>query len=56
MKDIDQFDSPFVALTIELGGTLWTGDKKLKKGLGQAGFQEVIETQNLVKLREELDK
>ena len=32
-RDIDETDTPHVALTIELGGLLWTGDKKLKQGL-----------------------
>ena len=32
-KDIDEFDTPFVALAMELKSPLWTGDKKLIKGL-----------------------
>jgi predicted nucleic acid-binding protein len=39
-KDIDVKDTPFVALTIELGILLWTGDKKLKDGLRSKGFQD----------------
>lgn len=30
---IDKKDTPFVALTLELKGLLWTGDKKLINGL-----------------------
>lgn len=30
---IDEFDAPFVALSLALGAALWTGDKKLLKGL-----------------------
>lgn len=37
-KNIDEKDTPFVALTIELAGLLWTGDKKLKNGLLQHKF------------------
>jgi len=36
--DIDEKDIPFVALTIELDGLLWTYDKKLKQGLENKGF------------------
>ncbi|MBP7552934.1 MAG: DNA-binding protein [Spirochaetes bacterium] len=37
-KDVDPKDIPFVALTIELEGKLWTGDIKLKNGLNKLGF------------------
>ncbi len=43
--DIDEKDIPFVALTIELDGMLWTGDKKLKKGLIKKGFNSFFEVQ-----------
>ena len=36
--DIDIKDTPFVALSIYLAIPLWTGDKKLKDGLIQKGF------------------
>jgi predicted nucleic acid-binding protein len=36
--DLDPKDTPFVALTIELGGRLWTGDKALVRGLRAKGF------------------
>jgi predicted nucleic acid-binding protein len=42
-KDIDKKDIPFVALTIELQGALWTGDKKLKDGLKTKGFDRFFE-------------
>ena len=37
--DIDEFDVPFVALTLEFDGLLWTGDKKLREGLQAKGFK-----------------
>ena len=39
-KDIDEDDTPHVALTLELNGLLWTGDKKLKEGLKRKGFNQ----------------
>ena len=42
-KDVDEKDIPFVAVTIELEGLLWTGDKKLKKGLELKGFNSFFE-------------
>lgn len=38
-KNIDLNDTIFVALTLELDGLLWTGDKKLKNGLKNKGFK-----------------
>ncbi len=32
-KDIDENDTPFVALAIQMNAKLWSGDKKLTKGL-----------------------
>jgi predicted nucleic acid-binding protein len=41
VKDVDEKDIIFVALTIELDGLLWTGDKKLIKGLQKKGFNKI---------------
>ncbi|WP_071189247.1 PIN domain-containing protein [Trichormus sp. NMC-1] len=45
-KDIDESDTPHVALTLELEGLLWTGDKKLKEGLIRKGFEKFFEPNN----------
>ncbi|MBD2570911.1 PIN domain-containing protein [Anabaena lutea] len=42
-KDVDESDTPHVALTLELEGLLWTGDKKLKEGLIKKGFEKFFE-------------
>ncbi|MDZ7951653.1 PIN domain-containing protein [Nostoc sp. DedQUE09] len=45
-QDIDESDTPHVALTLELKGLLWTGDKKLKEGLKRKNFNQFFEIQN----------
>ncbi len=45
-QDIDETDTPHIALTIELDGLLWTGDKKLKQGLERKGFVQLFELSN----------
>ncbi len=42
-KDVDEADTPFVALTFELDGLLYSGDQKLKKHLRAKGFNGVFE-------------
>ena len=37
-EGIDLKDIPFVALTLDLDGKLWTKDDKLKKGIIKKGF------------------
>lgn len=41
VKDVDEKDIIYVALTIEMNGLLWTGDKKLIKGLQKKGFNKI---------------
>ena len=51
-KDVDEDDTPFVALALELNTKLWTGDKTLAKGLYQKGSDLIIgttEMKNLLK-------
>ncbi len=42
-QDVDETDTPHVALTLELDGLLWTGDKTLKEGLKLKGFIRFFE-------------
>ena len=42
-KNIDEDDTPFVALSLELGYPLWTRDKQLKIELQQRGFTNFFE-------------
>ena len=39
-KDIDVEDTIIVALALQLEAHLWTGDKKLRKGLTAKGFNK----------------
>ena len=49
-KDIDEDDTPFIALGIELNAKLWTGDKALSKGLAKKNLDIIITTADLKKL------
>jgi len=42
-KEVDEKDTAFVALTIELNGRLWTKDDELKNGLKKKGFDKFFE-------------
>ena len=50
VKDIDKKDLLFVALSLQTGYKLWTGDKKLLIGLSEKGFTKIINTRQLQKL------
>lgn len=41
-RDIDETDTPHVALALELGALLWSGDKKLKSKLAEKGFDAFL--------------
>ncbi len=47
LKDIDEKDTPFVALAFELETKLWTGDKKLINGLLEKEVDITITTNEL---------
>jgi predicted nucleic acid-binding protein len=49
-KDIDEDDTPFIALAIELNAKLWTGDKVLLNGLLKKGADIIITSAGLKKL------
>ena len=50
-NNIDVDDIDFVALSIFLNATLWTGDKPLYKGLKANGFKKIVNTQELHLIR-----
>ena len=47
MSGLDQDDTIYVALAIQLNVPLWTGDKRLSKGLGKKGFTQIVDTATL---------
>ena len=56
VADIDIDDTDFVALTRYLKASLWTGDKPLYEGLKTKRFRTVYNTQDMIKLRERLNR
>ena len=48
-QDIDPKDTIFLAASMFIKGYLWTGDKKLRKGLAAKGFDHIITTDELLK-------
>ena len=55
-KDVDFNDLLFVGLTIELKGRLWTGDKKLIRGIEKKGFNQIISTSDLSNILDEIGR
>ncbi len=49
-REIDIDDTVFVAFSYFTKSTLWTGDKRLIKGLADKGFDNVISTSELYQL------
>lgn len=44
---VDSFDINYVALALQTGGVLWTGDKKLVEHLHKMGFRQTVSTAEL---------
>jgi predicted nucleic acid-binding protein len=55
LEDIDLKDIAFVALSEFQKAILWSGDKSLVKGLRTRGYNKVITTNEMKKLRERLE-
>ncbi len=55
VRDIDMDDIAFVALAEFLDAQLWTGDKKLLKGLVNRGFLRGMTTEELYSLLQNID-
>lgn len=49
-KNVDEDDTPFIALSLELKTKLWTGDKKLISGISQKQEGLTISTEELKQL------
>lgn len=56
VSDIDEKDTPYIAYSLRFQCKLWPGDKKLQKGLMDKGYSDIIHTQDLFNLREDLRK
>ena len=50
-KNVDEFDTPFIALALEMDSPLWTGDKKLINGLDKKGVDWVLTTEIITEIR-----
>lgn len=51
VKDIDEDDMDFIALSIHIKGYLWTGDKVLYHGLKSKNFKRILLTDDLIKIK-----
>ena len=51
-KNVDEYDAPFIALALELDSPLWTGDKKLIRGLSKKGIDWALSTDIIIEIRD----
>jgi predicted nucleic acid-binding protein len=49
-KNVDEDDTPFVALAIEIDAILWTGDTKLINGISKKGAEFTKSTSQLIEM------
>jgi predicted nucleic acid-binding protein len=42
-KDVDEKDTPFVAMAIAMECNIWTRDEELKNGLRSKGFNQFLD-------------
>lgn len=50
--DIDPKDTPYVAFSLNFKCKIWSGDKALRTGLVNKGFNNILTTDELYKIRE----
>ncbi len=55
VRDVDMDDIAFVALTEFMNCKLWTGDRKLLKGIRAKGYMNAVSTEELFQWRAELE-
>jgi predicted nucleic acid-binding protein len=48
VKIIDEKDTPFIALSLELKIPLWTNDRKLISGIRAKGFYNIVTNEELL--------
>lgn len=51
VKEVDEFDMPFIALAISLKAAVWTGDKRLTRGVTEKGIDWILDTRKVNALR-----
>jgi predicted nucleic acid-binding protein len=56
VKDIDPKDVQYVAFSLQFKRKVWSGDKKLTRGLTKKGFSDWVTTEELYRIREALKK
>ena len=56
VKDIDPKDAQYIAFSKQFNRKVWSGDKILIAGLERKGFTNMLTTDKLYKLREEIKR